>query len=199
MYEKMYNDNIKKINDMVVEFNEILNDAEIDDFKAAISSYNEEINSKTDVFQLGIILLEDLLIVRSNQIPHISLIEKLIVYILENMLNIYSVERKTISEAYNDFVNICINYDVNDKALIYSVKSSNYIPTADYPLPPGYFNKYSTNTNTVVDNTTPLNRTNTDYTGMPVINEDIIKKLKHPQESPIIEQRKLKRTKTMGI
>jgi serine/threonine protein kinase len=200
MFDVFMNEGIDKINIEVDAINKLSQN----DKAKSIEKLNIECNKKFDVFQLGIILLNDLLYMRYIEIKYTELIDELIKYIFENMLTVYSFDRKNINDAYSDFVGICMNYDINDTTLINSIKSSNFIPPANLPLPPGYFNKYSTNTNNVVNNTTSLKRTKTDYRG---INTNIIEKLQQmrqrlqqrPQESPIIEQGKLKRTKTMGI
>jgi serine/threonine protein kinase len=146
IYSDIMIEQIKLINDRVTYIN-----AEQDYEKRMneIIGYGYINNIQFDVFQLGILLLTDLVIIKTSNVEftYSILIDELINYILDNMLAPFSMYRKNIQDSYDDYKRICMSYNI----LLDDIRSINYkeqlttnisINEKPIPLPPGIFEKY---------------------------------------------------------
>jgi serine/threonine protein kinase len=194
IYYKLCNDNLKKINELITSIN---SETDIDTKISNIQIYSYAVNSQIDIFEFGIILLNDLQIIRKKDKQYIKLIDELIIYILENMLNLNSLERKQIDQAYEDFKNICKKYNITDSELISSNYVSNIPSTytqpdiSTLPLPPNYTKDYIS---TISIPTLPLPPINV-IQDEPITNIGTTLKKTHTGFDLI--KNKLKRTKTL--
>jgi hypothetical protein len=103
-----------EISDLVKRKDNIMNMNNIKSINDKIKEWIININKKIDVFQLGVLLKRELdrllLIDKNNEI----VINELIKYVLNNMLNINSYSRHNITEAYENFKKICIDNGIDD-------------------------------------------------------------------------------------
>jgi len=123
-YKSVFDGEVDIINDVVNQINNIIDDNERNE---AIKDWIFQINYKTDVFALGVLLKIDLerLLQIDKQNEHI--INELISYILSDILIINSYHRHDINQAYINFKNICKRYNVDD-IYLYSINDNKQLP-----------------------------------------------------------------------
>jgi hypothetical protein len=76
------------------------------------------VNANIDIFQLGIIILTDLLKIKNKSISDNKLIDELIIYLIEEVLTEVHINKPNINNIYTQFKNICKKHNITDDILV---------------------------------------------------------------------------------
>jgi serine/threonine protein kinase len=115
LFKNRYYDNIDFINDNIYLINNETNQKLKNKY---IFDYCYNVNANIDIFQLGIIILTDLLKIKKKPILDNKLIDELIIFIIDEILTEININKLNINNIYIQFKNICKKHNITDDILI---------------------------------------------------------------------------------
>jgi serine/threonine protein kinase len=115
MFKNRYYENIDFINDTIYIIN---NETDKKLKQQYMFNYCYNVNANIDIFQLGIIILTDLLKIKNKSISDNKLIDELIIYLIEEVLTEVHINKPNINNIYTQFKNICKKHNITDDILV---------------------------------------------------------------------------------